>query len=580
MTTATTTPRRKVLSTMRPLSRASRLLAVTACLVLIAATAATASAQTGDATKFALDSVDATLSDTQAGGHPDMTTIFSLSKDPLTDASWAPLKDLKVELPPGFTAYPSNYPSCPVAQFVASTDLFGVTSGVAGCPIDSQVGVIYPELNILPGSSIVIPFPVFNLTPGPDEVARLGFDAIVGPSLIDVRVRPGDYGLTATSTGILDSYAVNSAATTLWGDPTDPSHDSLRMTTLESIACSFPCNAPGGTRPSGMSPRPFMTNPTSCGPAAEVKYSVTSYEEDTVRTASAPLPQLTGCDSLAFSPSLSARPTTRRAASPSGLDVDLRIPQINEVDLPVSSQLKDATVTLPAGLTLNPAAADGLDSCTSDQVGIGSSSDAACPAASKIGSATIDSPALLRPVQAAIYQRTPSDGKLLRLWLVADDLGVHLKLPGELTADPTNGQLTSTFSDNPQLPMRGLQLHFRGGSRGVLATPGACGNYTTNSKLAPWSGRAPAEVRDVFTIDQNCATGGFNPQLSAGLANTQGGSSSAFTLQLTRSDGEQNVNSLTTVLPAGLLASIKGIERCGDAQAAAGDCPEASRVGS
>src|SRR5262249_31578681 len=54
---------------------------------------------------------------------------------------------------------------------------------------------------------------------------------------------------------------------------------------------------------------------------------------------------------------------------------------------------------------------------------------------------------------------------------------------------------------------------------------------------------------------------------------------SAFTLRVTRSDGEQSLSGVSVTLPKGLTAKLSGVPLCGDAAAAVGACPAGSQVG-
>ena len=88
-------------------------------------------------------------------------------------------------------------------------------------------------------------------------------------------------------------------------------------------------------------------------------------------TSTATRPAVTGCNALAASPRPCRRdrpPTspTRRPAS----TVDLHIPQTNSLNQLATAHLRKAVVTLPEGLVINPSGANGLDGCTSAQVGI------------------------------------------------------------------------------------------------------------------------------------------------------------------------------------------------------------------
>ncbi len=73
---------------------------------------------------------------------------------------------------------------------------------------------------------------------------------------------------------------------------------------------------------------------------------------------------VTGCNKLAFNPSLKVTPDTTEADSPSGYGVDLHVPQSIAPNDLASPALDNAVATLPQGLAINPGAADGLQACT------------------------------------------------------------------------------------------------------------------------------------------------------------------------------------------------------------------------
>ena len=56
--------------------------------------------------------------------------------------------------------------------------------------------------------------------------------------------------------------------------------------------------------------------------------------------------------------------------------------------------MRNADVSLPQGMGLNPSAASGLQACTDAQFGKGTRNPVACPAGSKIGTVAIDTPPL------------------------------------------------------------------------------------------------------------------------------------------------------------------------------------------
>ena len=184
--------------------------------------------------------------------------------------------------------------------------------------------------------------------------------------------------------------------------------------------------------------------------------------------------------------------------------------------------------------------------------------------------------------------------------------GTVVKLPGRLQANDATGQLTASFAENPQLPFSDFKLRFFGGKGAALLTPEACGKYTASAAFSSWSAADPehpsaAETvgsSDSFTIDRGpggapCPTGTFNPSLRAGTANPTAGAFSPLLLRLSREEGTERIATVTAALPAGLLASLKGIPYCPDAalaaipsaegtgaaQLKAPSCPAASQVG-
>lgn len=517
-----------------------------------------------DFSEFEVQSANASLSSYQAGAHADLTTTFKL-KSELSDGEVAQTKDVRVDLPPGLLGNPTALPQCTVLELSHES-----------CPQESQVGVT--EILVENNSSPILQ-PVYNMTsPGGGVVARLGFMAGFYPTTVNVRVRSDtDYGATATIEGAAALAGLREATTTIWGVPGSPIHDSQRITPSEGGLGKTP---PGGGRSSTLPPAPFLSNPTRCGVPLQVSISADSYQlPQFVSTKVAFLGTIVGCEKLTFQPSFSATPTTHAAAAPSGLDVDLNIPQDETVNGRATAHLKDAKVTLPEGMTIAAGAAAGLEACSSDQAGYKTLGPASCPAASKLGTAEFDVPDLERPLQGAVYQRTPEPGHLFRVWIVADDLGVHVALPGEIELDEKTGRITTSFLDNPQVPLRQLRLHLFGGSRGPLMTPGRCGTYSTHWELTPWSSSTPASGDASMTIDEGCGTEGFAPELSAGSAAARAAAFSSFSVDLLAKSGEQNISKLAITLPPGLLAKLKGVPLCQGAEALTGSCPPGSRIG-
>lgn len=536
--------------------------ATAAVLALLLGLACAGDAPAADFEQYGIESVGATLSDPQAGAHGETQVTFRMKTDS-TGFPYSGTRDLDVSLPPGLVGNVGKFPQCTMLQFENS-----------GCSIDSQIGIV----DVTAFGLGTFTEPLYNMVPGPGTVARLGFYAQLYPNVVNLRVRSeSDYGVTASAEGVLSAFPLVEATTTVWAVPADPSHDPQRITPQEALNAEPP---PGGGRPSGLVPAPLMSNPTRCGVPLGFGFLATSYQlPNSPSSAAATVEPVSGCGKLTFAPSLEAAPTTPVAAAPSGLDVAVDLPQDESTSGYATSQVRHARIALPQGMTIAAGAAAGQQACSAFEAGYQSRRAAACPDASKLGTAEIDVPALSRPLQGALYLRTPERGHLFRVWLVVDDLGLHLALPGELEVDRATGQISSAFVEMPEAPLRSAQVHVFGGSRGPLATPGSCGTYLTEWELTPWSGTPPVAGQAPMRIDQACAGGGFSPRLSAGSVNPQAGSFTSFLTTLTREANEQNVSSFAVTLPRGVLAKVAGVPLCGDAPAATGACPAASRVG-
>lgn len=506
----------------------------------------------------------ATVSTTQAGAHPDQTVRFRLApKDPLA-ARVVPAEDpktIKVNLPPGLAGNPEALPKCTAAELNAQR-----------CPPATQVGVAHMILGTS-GTGLSEKFPVYNLVPNHGNTAEFGFKVLIPNVHIVVRVRDeGDYGLTTTISGVTSLLPVLGSSLTFWGVPADPSHDAER----------WPLGGFTPGAPAGAPLRPFMSNPTQCDEPLTTTWSGDSWQNPgafTAPVASEPI-MLTGCDALEFEPSVEARPDTPRGNAPTGITVDVRVPQQTlNPNVFATPTLEDAVVTLPSSVGLSPGAADGLQTCAPGQFGVGSTGPASCPLASKIGESLIRSPLLSEPLGGAIYLGPQLSGAPYtpQLFVVAEGAGVRIRLVGVVRPDPATGQLTTTFEDTPPLPFSLFRLHFKGGPRAIMALGPACGTGTTTARLTSSAGQA-RDVASPFAVT-DCAASAFAPGFTAGALNPVAGRGTGFALELSRSDGDQDLGTLDVDLPPGVLGAVGRVPVCADAAANAGTCDAASRVG-
>jgi hypothetical protein len=536
----------------------------------------------------------------QAGAHPDLTFSFEvplveteIGGEVVPGAKEAP-HSVDLDLPPGFVGDPTDIPTCEPIRLANP----GV--GSPNCPVASQVGI---ARLIVSGAnpSQEAKVGVYNVSHGPDVPARFGFNVFGAMTLIDARVRPEDYGISSGSTGVTQAVAARSVKLTLWGVPADPSHDRDRNVPGKSLISGpldGPCEevppfpAPVCPLPAGTPRVPFLSSPTSCS-TVENPVPFTAHGDswehqgvfDTRRLAVDPEGTafaFDGCERLSFGPSIDIQPSSRSADSPTGLNVDLRLPQSDDPDGLATAHLRSVRMTFPEGMTISASSAAGLGACSPAQIRIGNNNAPACPDSSKLGSVKIDTPVLDEELEGSVFLAEQNENpfnSLLALYIAVKGPGFWLKLPGKVTPDPQTGQLTVTFDNNPQLPFERLQLELKSGPRAALATPSRCGTYQVQTELTPWSGTAPVVLYSPVVISDACNTGGFNPKLEAGTLDPAAGSFSPFVLRITRADGEQNLSRIQATLPEGLLAKLGGVPLCGDAQASSGGCPAASQVG-
>jgi hypothetical protein len=535
--------------------------------------------------------------DLQAGSHPYAYTSTLAVNTENREGNIAPaggdVKDIEASLPPGFVGDPSATPQCSLEEFRANfeANLLGFKES---CPEASQIGII--ELNF--GGVKFYP-EVYNLVPQRGYPAEFGFRVLGVPVVIVPRVRTGsDYGITAMFEDIPDAFTFTEGKLTLWGVPTEAGHNSERGPCWGSSGY-FDGSKAGGECPSSGVSKPFLSLPTSCAGPLHFSARVDSYEDPGVYSeAQTTTPALTGCEKLAFAPDVVAQPEPAQAASPSGLSVEIEVPQTynNPVGL-AESNLKDTTVTLPAGVAVNPSAGDGLAGCSEEQFGLHDASEVACPEASKVGSVEITTPLLENPLRGGVYLAQQGDlpgngsnpfGSLLALYLTVRDpqSGVLVKLAGEVTPDPVTGQLVTTFLNNPQVPFSNLKLSFFAGPRAALVNPPLCGSYTTSTQMTPWSGEASATPGWTFQINSGpsgtpcTAAQPFSPQLVSGTVSNQAGAFTPYSLTFFRSDGEQNLAQIQVSTPPGLLGSLTGVTLCEEPQAQQGTCGPDSLIGS
>ncbi len=601
----------------------------------------------------------------QAGSHPFQLTTTLTFNQILQGGLRVPVampKDLRFDLPPGLVGDPDAVTQCSLKDFnalVLETNL---------CSPSSVVGVAtITGYEVLQPPDFTRTVPVFNLVPGRGEPARFGF-VVIGkvPIVIDTSVRTGgDYNVTASVTNATTTAGLLSSQVTLWGVPGAPEHNQSRgwecvaggafRGELEEIENKErPCPAAND-----LPQTPFLTLPGSCpaSPASEPlsfplqmdswtePASLLSVEDEWLNAGGEPL-GMEGCAGLPFTPTIQVTPEEAHAppvhdtSTPTGLSVNVHVPQRTLLEanpnVGAEADVRGTTVTLPAGVQLNPAAANGLAACPeqpeggiegvgfegfqkfygaereplaetatftptfrfSEETAESGTLPPSCPEASKVGIVHIRTPLLPNELEGAVYlaepapngeaNRNPFDS-LIALYLVAEDreAGILVKLAGKGELDQSTGRVSTTFSNTPQLPFEELKLETFGGPRAALSTPAFCGSPATEALFTPWSGTAPVAASSPLEITSG--VGGstcppdpllFTPGFDAQSTVTRAGAFSPFTLELERPDGQQALTGVTLHLPPGVAALLSSVTPCPEPPAGQEwSCGEQSLIG-
>jgi hypothetical protein len=467
---------------------------------------------------------------TQAGGHPSqLTNKLEFDGEAIGEDSIVPTRDPKdvvIDMPLGMQANPLVVNRCETTAAAANS-----------CPSDAQVGVFVVHFF---GNKALLG-PIFDVVPEPGQPAEFAMDAGLGSLFMQGRLvqTPQGYGVRITTRG-LPAFSILSIETTLWGVPADPEHDPERGLTCTAIQVSQPWGCEGGGIKSGGAQVPFLTMPTACttGPPTETVWADSWEAPGQYQEVHAGLPPTEECERLQFTPGIEVAPQTLLADEPLGLTVNVENWNEGLAQRIATPPLRNATITLPPGVTLSAAVADGIQACNrsgpegidiptglnarGEPLGpeeIGEGEELApsgegrlarghCPEASTVGTAEAFTPLLPLPIKGRVYLAAPgcggsgqpacteadaADGDLYRMYLELGgetgrrSQGAELKMEGRVEANPATGQLTIKLENNPQLPLTSLAITLDGGTRALLDNPATCGIAQTTADLQPWS---------------------------------------------------------------------------------------------
>lgn len=548
---------------------------------------------------------------TQAAGHPGVGfTQFIVKHGAGLFGAETPVGDvhtLQVDLPPGLSVNPQATEQCALAEG-ESPEVCATRA--PGSKVGTSVLTAALVIELVPGlpmgKSMTLPkSDVYNLIPKQGQPARFGFSTLGN----DVFLEPG----VAYYSDYHEFFRIAVPKLEL---PSIPGIKGVRVLKNRLI---FEGNVGKGVPGRGA----FLTNPSTClgghaqsGPLYSTFLHADSYQEIAPafpagsQALESPLPpgvQPTGCANVPFAPAVSTAPATTVTDAPFGPAINLTVPFDPSADI-ANSNLRIARVTTPLGVGLNPAAATNLVACTDAQFGQGTTTPVLCPAGSAIGTVAIQTPVLpANSLSGTVFlanqlSRDPESGNEYRIFIDAESprYGQSVRLTGRVSANAISGQLTTVVNEAPQLPFTSIQVAFNG-SKGVLTSPPTCGPNITSGLMTPWSGTADKAIADKgFTLTtapngkpcaKTLAERPLTPGFSAHPVSSQVATYTPYQLQITRTDGQQELKGLNLVLPPGATAKLAGVPYCppsafnaatvksGREEEAKPSCPSDSEIG-
>jgi len=506
---------------------------------------------------------------TQAAGHPDFgITDFMLnafSSAPFINFPEGFIEEIVVDTPEGLGVNPeATTVKCTVEELSAEPAPTCSPLSLVGSAYLSVAGqgppCTSPPLPVEACPVARAKLPVYNLVPFDGVPSMVGFptSAPGEPTLIVGDLDPEDQHVRFT---ISDIHPPD-------GTEKHPPIIGSRLVFEGNKGAPFG----NGT---------YLTMPSNCAGGQTSLLHVTSHEgaEDSASYTTAV--GADECESAPFDVELGAS-SSGSTDSPEPATVDVKMPTQLEPEERANSHLLTAKVTLPEGAGLNPSVANGLNACTDAQFKKGTDDPVDCPASSRIGSIEVETNALDQDLEGDLYvaqplSNNPASGEQFRVFLHAfnDRYGVNVRLIGNVFPNLETGQLTVVVPNNPQAPFNSFKVNVDGGPQGALTTPDTCGPHTTTAQFTPWSRPGeevpPQSGNPQFSLT-TLPTGGpcpatladrpLDPYYASAPDEYKAGQFTEFRLDLVRQNGNQEVKRIDVNLPPGMVAKLRGLEYC------------------
>jgi hypothetical protein len=554
-------------------------------------------------------------------------------------------KDIVVDIPPGLIGDPMAVPRCPLTQVTSGTKFCPSDTQVGSYVLHLKGGttLLGPVVNLTPESGQSAEFALENTVQSPLLTAHLvrTVNAVTKRSEYGITVVSNEIPVLGVLSFEITFWGVpaDPSHNPLRGRYCEAVHFGDALQCLGGFQSAELPPVPFLSLPTSCTSGPEVATirADSWQEPGSVREN-DQYEGYTDTTAE--MPAVTGCALLPFNAGtgVTLKPDTMLADEPVGLGVKLNVPLSEQPGANATPNLRETRVTLPEGMSVSPGVVDGIQACEatgphginiegpeSEEVAANGELRLApghCPDASIVGTAEAITPLLPVPVKGHVYLARPGcggagqapcseqdalDGNLYRLYLELGgtgkyaETGIEFKVPLETEANPATGQLTAVARELVQAPYDEVIIRLNGGPRASLDNPAACGPATMTADLTPWSapgltpeGALVAGTPDLlsssyFNVDlagdglaTACPSLPFKPGFVAGTVTPQAGQFSAFTMNLSRADREQDIKGVQIHTPPGLLAMLSSVPLCPETQAndpaAYGECT-ASKIG-
>jgi hypothetical protein len=336
------------------------------------------------------------------------------------------IQTLTAALPSGMMAKISSAAQCQDADAAAGT-----------CPASSEIGTISVGAGAGPD-----PFYLNGrvyLT-GPYGGAPFGISIVI-PALAG----PFDLGTVLVRGRITVDLATSSLTIATDAFPTILQGIPLRVKSL-----NLAINRPG-----------FMVNPTRC--TGQATNGTVGSTVGTDAAVSAPFGVL-GCAGLPFAPKLTAATLGKASSRGNGASLNVKVTDSSSTH----ANLKSVIIKLPKAL--KPRLSAVQQACLAATFAI---NPQACPPASVVGRAAVNTPMLSAPLTGPVYLVFHRGEKFPELVLVLRGSGLDLQLKGAVEVN--KGVSSTTFNSLPDIPMSLFELDLAEGSHSLLgATENLC----------------------------------------------------------------------------------------------------------